>query len=585
MEKLNISFKPLEILGSDKLNDIVEKVNEIIDDPIVAKDSYVRYTEQSLTEAQKSQARRNIGIKYNGDEMITKDNIQSSFLGFKITDTETKSVASGIWLYYSTGANGVRRATNSTDNTDYFNIDYLPTDTVLVAKMGGGTYNRVAVLSDTSDAPQGSVWDYTSTNATYITICDKTYISKGYILINVGKVKALSSDYHYVAFTHAKNEESGLYAIDSKKVLEWLNVRLANLDNEVSARLNDLPVTESFFANEIETTVNRIKQLTSSYPSVSLCQLTDLHWRTKNTAYTNRLKRTLNNMWSVCRKTNVDGCIFLGDLLAQDWADEVAARDTQDKVNEALEEFATMFGKCHPYTYLMLGNHDGIGCSVPQGKGMYGSWFKHNDRYVVRENANPYYYFDFAALNVRCICLATPDPTNSSDVWTFSEGQIKWLERTLKSLADGWQVLVFTHLQIYNQSGKTPMWNYESIEGMLNAFNNHTSFSNSLVSVNFSSYKTSKVVAMIAGHSHYDKVIRKGDSYFTNYNLDFPCIVTDKGMTYGNAESTTSQGGHINARTLGTVTEDLWDTIIYRPDLSKIYMVRFGAGDDRVIDV
>ena len=39
------------------------------------------------------------------------------------------------------------------------------------------------------------------------------------------------------------------------------------------------------------------------------------------------------------------------------------------------------------------------------------------------------------------------------------------------------------------------------------------------------------------------------------------------------------------ARKSKTVTQDAWDTMVYRPDLNKIYMIRFGAGEDREIDV
>jgi len=37
-------------------------------------------------------------------------------------------------------------------------------------------------------------------------------------------------------------------------------------------------------------------------------------------------------------------------------------------------------------------------------------------------------------------------------------------------------------------------------------------------------------------------------------------------------------------RKLGTKTEDLWDVLLLKPKQRRIHLLRFGAGEDRVID-
>ncbi|MBR3075286.1 MAG: hypothetical protein IKH11_05995, partial [Bacteroidales bacterium] len=83
-------------------------------------------------------------------------------------------------------------------------------------------------------------------------------------------------------------------------------------------------------------------------------------------------------------------------------------------------------------------------------------------------------------------------------------------------------------------------------------------------------------------HAHADAVITD-NSVFTDYCFSFPIIVIGacNRIVYGND----SEGYACNVRVPGTVTDDLWDTMVYRPDLKKMFFVRFGSGDDRVVDV
>ena len=37
-------------------------------------------------------------------------------------------------------------------------------------------------------------------------------------------------------------------------------------------------------------------------------------------------------------------------------------------------------------------------------------------------------------------------------------------------------------------------------------------------------------------------------------------------------------------RGLGAETEDLWDVLLLKPNQRRIYLLRFGAGEDRVFD-
>ncbi len=45
------------------------------------------------------------------------------------------------------------------------------------------------------------------------------------------------------------------------------------------------------------------------------------------------------------------------------------------------------------------------------------------------------------------------------------------------------------------------------------------------------------------------------------------------------------EGAETPERKLGTVSQELWDTLVIKPDEGRIDFIRFGAGKDRMISM
>ena len=103
----------------------------------------------------------------------------------------------------------------------------------------------------------------------------------------------------------------------------------------------------------------------------------------------------------------------------------------------------------------------------------------------------------------------------------------------------------------------------------------------------FSGKTGTKSVAWVCGHEHYDLIVEPKDkTVYPNNNLDCPIIVICCHYRYGARGSVPGASYYDMAyRTQLNANRDLWDTLIYRKDQSKIYMIRFGAGEDRIINV
>ena len=159
-------------------------------------------------------------------------------------------------------------------------------------------------------------------------------------------------------------------------------------------------------------------------------------------------------------------------------------------------------------------------------------------------------------------------------------------------------MLVFSHYSPYDRDLEE--YYYASliakeIVKILNAYTNHKeySFKNSDVSIaiDFTTKTATKAVAWVCGHGHYDR-ITTDNTYITDFSLCCPIIQTacarleqENEIPDDNADGKNDPDVVTPARTTKTVTQDLWDTLVYRQDENKIYMIRFGAGEDREINL
>ena len=372
-------------------------------------------------------------------------------------------------------------------------------------------------------------------------------------------------------------------AQDTEQVFSGIQLSFAPDDS--SFALEDTFIGREYndvYAGEVKQTAETITDLCVK-PCLVYSIMTDSHEDPRSSDSVAIVNNTLRNIQRVNDLAFADGAVHLGDILV---ANQSALYDTWAKVNEHLDDFVGRFRKVNRECFIVAGNHDGLESNTYNEFHTYGSLQKFNESYVVREGIAPWYYKDYPKTKTRVVFLAQPcrdaDPDFNQSIYQIYKNQMAWLADTALDLEDGWNVLLFCHIMPYSGT-----WDNASLavfEGLTNAFCNHTIYSDAGwgISVDFSSLTSSKILAMISGHAHADAVI-KDNSTFSGYALEYPIIIiaSSNRLIGGN-----SNPGYTNpTRNADSVTEDLWDTLVYRPDLGKIYLVRFGAGNDREIDV
>ena len=335
---------------------------------------------------------------------------------------------------------------------------------------------------------------------------------------------------------------------------------------------------DNVFALEVEDTVSKIFDNTKQ-PSLVMNIFTDTHTNISLTS-ANFLK-TMANIKKVNGKVYCDALVHLGDMLTPG---NSTMFPTFKEVNYLINKFREYMIDANPTSMMVVGNHDGkYSDNYTDERETYSSMQRFTESYVVRDGISPWYYKDYTKIKTRVVFLATTSYDNSGNyTYGIGQNQAKWMAEKAFNTEDDWHIILIGHIHPYSDftANSTTF-----LEGLTNAYSNSGTYTdaNYGITVDFSSKQSTKVVAYLAGHLHQDAII-KDNSYFTNYNLSFPIIITATSNNVLGGEAAlpyaTSPG-----RIAYTVSEDLWDTMIYRRDLNKIYMIRFGAGVDREIDV
>lgn len=207
-----------------------------------------------------------------------------------------------------------------------------------------------------------------------------------------------------------------------------------------------------------------------------------------------------------------------------------------------------------------------------------------------------YYYYDIPENKVRTIFLNSIDilyipdsctPTawkySGQSTYAYSDAQLNWLANiALKLPTNEWKVMFFTHINPFNEGmigADSLAHNSTVLLGIVDAFKSGKSyisvptvgdFSQS-VSVDFSLQGRGNVVAFFYGHTHSEQVLVRNDiRYISTWN-DCP----RKSASNPNAPN----------RLLGTTSEICLNAVTIDLLQNKIYITKFGAGEDLEIDV
>lgn len=356
--------------------------------------------------------------------------------------------------------------------------------------------------------------------------------------------------------------------------------------------LNGNPFTEEkialpeYFREEVLTTGNTIKSLAISSATIFNI-VTDTHERYWEPGDVAAYDMSFENIRQVNKIYKSDALVHLGDILSPNDNNPGEKYYSQDVINAHLKSFFERMRNAHEKSVIMLGNHeDGTGTAGGDAKAIYPhvAIYDYSDN---RYKNRPFFYINNNTGKVRSIFLCCPYQWDGKPLdWTFGQEQINWLIDTALNVEDGWHCIFFSHTPLVSDDMRNS--DYKDVIGVINAFNNQTSFTTSYGKVaNFSGKTGTKSVALVCGHEHCDLVVQPKDkTAYLNNNLDCPIIIVNCNYRYGSSGSV-SGATYFNTdyRTKYNKNMDLWDTLIYRKDQSKIYMIRFGAGEDRIINI
>lgn len=324
-----------------------------------------------------------------------------------------------------------------------------------------------------------------------------------------------------------------------------------------------------FYKNEFNKTVETINKLKTDG---CLCfnLIADSHIFSFTEPEPSGHMYNFENVEAINSAVDID-CIFhLGDLM---WF--MKNYWTEEKTVDFLTQSRDNLLACNKNCYFVPGNHDGNGAHPPVEDQWYKIFveYQKNNLSSFKEN-KPYYSVDFKEQKTRVISLMACYQENENNCYGWFQEQINWLTDTLLSTPDNYKIILMTHINPID--GDKRCANKDEFISYLNAYANGQNFKSKAFSANFTNKSTAKIIVMLSGHTHYDRVVNQTV-------LPFPVIERacnrlheiNKGDGWGERE-----GGFSPRRTPETETADLWDTVIYNPEKSTMDFVRFGAGED-----
>ena len=277
----------------------------------------------------------------------------------------------------------------------------------------------------------------------------------------------------------------------------------------------------------------------------------------------NSAPETVENIAAVDQAVQFDCCVHLGDFLAV----EIGGCYAKLLLRQQLELFRTAVssGRFFP----VQGNHDA--CSGPCSGKLWPEAIRFLDAEedVRRPAQKPYYYVDIAKEQVRLVFLCSyfyeQHGGASAMVFGYEESQIRWLQNEALTLPPGWTVLLFSHDAPFSallSDEKTALEKNDIVNGnqifrALEQCRKQYGFD---------------TAGWFIGHYH-------GDRIKTLFGIPF--VITASQTAYD--PQLFDDDVRFWERELGTPSEDLWDALVLKKSERRVYLKRFGAGEDRIV--
>ena len=292
------------------------------------------------------------------------------------------------------------------------------------------------------------------------------------------------------------------------------------------------------FKEEIE---KKATEVLEKRDLLKMCLLTDSHYTVNGT-----WEDTTDNIEKVLKKAPVDAIVHMGDFTDGMTSEKVTSDYVEKMMQDLLRNQIPVF--------VTPGNHD-------------SNYFKNNPEPLSKEKQmklfhlqSPDYFVDYHDYKIRCLFLWSYD-YQSPIPYGFDEEQINWVQTALDSTPKNYKVLIFSHEA---PLARLDYWsdiirNGEKLVTVLEEYNKR---------------EECQILAYIHGHSHAEQVYRGSGFPIISIGCNKCEYFTDKKPD----ESNTYE------RRPDTCTQDLWDILIADPKEEKLEFIRFGAGENRIVD-
>lgn len=335
---------------------------------------------------------------------------------------------------------------------------------------------------------------------------------------------------------------------------------------------------EKYFKEEIIDTVNKIKALQNEgcfcFTIVADSHASPLFQQQKSC-----LKHTFENILCVHKLVDIDAIFHLGDLLFVNDDPKTHSIWTDSQVAAWFHMVRGKLSKANKNVFFIAGNHDGKSGEEPSRT----TWHRtavacQKEKITGYVKDEPYYYVDFPDARVRAICLMSNYKDNDEVYYGVYPEQVNWLKNDALLAPDDWNILLFSHICTLGLYETYPQDNMEAFVGFLRAFQEKKQFHSEIFAADFSQAPNARIAAMFVGHTHADWIEPSGDAPFPVIGTGSSFVhMPERGAWKMPANST------VPLREYDSVSEDLWDTVIFNPNKSTMDIIRFGAGEDRHI--
>lgn len=447
------------------------------------------------------------------------------------------------------------------------NICYLTISNTIVIRTNLSpsvsiSISKETLLSVASASSAVSVNDGVISGNTFAIIYDFTDSELKIILpsnVNVYTNSMILFAHHYSSYTGGELVDSADYYKLEKNIKDTKTASdyVTELNKAVFATVANYFETEAIDCRDKLISECDEKSLVIAFT-------TDNHYGSDRGA---NFPNTITTIKAVDKKYPFDFVIDGGDIVQGD------AESTSAAINQLASAVSTFLTTDKPSLNL-VGNHDSY--AFVDGDSSHTPLLDRNDLYAIMQrhsdlistksvNGKNYGYIDLENFNIRLIYLDALYNLNgwSDSNWGYTDDELSWFEND--ALNTNHQVVIFSHLGFsveftYPREGSS----------IKNGANMRTKLETFIANGGV-------CVGLFHGHTHWDFI---GQYSVSNgfKEVSTGCGMVSVGSTL---PSYAPEGATMPTRAWNTVTQELWDIIVIKPNSRKVKMIRFGAGNDR----